>query len=261
MHYLFLTLQIIWHDYIRIISMKFLKLLFPFCIALLLCLNAFSQTALVKISGKVIDNLDKRPISGVSVIHPKSNISYMTDGYGRFTLTCEKTDTLFLFLPGYQTTRFSMIDSTTQSEYSPVFSFTRLTYGPSRPVIVKPKKDLNDIAEERKKLGQIPKELQAEPMSFTNPIGALYELLSSRSQEKAKLRQQIQDDERRRVYRELFDYYVESGLFDLPQDRYEEFINYLGLPVDFLRYNSDYDITKVILERYRKFGLDKGFIK
>ena len=110
-------------------------------------------------------------------------------------------------------------------------------------------------------MGQIPKELQQPKASFTSPISALYDLLSDRAKERTKLREQMQADERTRIYRELFDYYKEAGLFDLPDEYYNQFINYLDLPVDFLKHNTDYTITKTILDAYKKFGLQKGFIK
>jgi hypothetical protein len=216
---------------------------------------------IVKISGQVIDIYDRNPVSGVSVIIPRAGTSIATDGEGRFTISCNKRDTLFLFLYGYQTQRFSMADSANKAQYHPVFEFDRLTATTSRPIIVRPRKDLNDISKEREQLGKIPKELQQPDVPITSPISALYEQLSARAKERTKLREQMQADERTRIYRELFDYYKEAGLFDLPDEYYDQFINYLNLPVDFLKYNTDYTITKTILDSYKKFGLQKGFIK
>ena len=215
----------------------------------------------IKISGRVIDIYDHNPVSGVSIIIPKSGTSIPTDADGRFTITCNKRDTLFLFLYGYQTMRFSMADSADKTEYHPVFAFDRLTATTSRPIIVRPKPTLNDIDKEREKMGKTPKELEQPAMSISSPISALYDLLSDRAKERTKLREQMQADERTRIYRELFDYYKEAGLFDLPDEYYDQFINYLNLPVDFLKHNTDYTITKTILDKYKKFGLEKGFIK
>jgi hypothetical protein len=214
----------------------------------------------IKISGRVIDLYNRDAVSGVSVIIPKLAQSYVTDASGRFTITCNKKDTLFLFLYGYKTLRFSMADSTGKAEYHPVFEFDRLMTT-SRVVIVHPKPTLAQIEQERDKMGKIPKELQQPNVPLTSPISALYEVLSARAKERSKLRDQMQADERTRIYRELFDYYKDAGLFDLPEEYYNEFINYLNLPVDFLKKNTDYTITKTILDSYKKFGLQKGFMK
>ena len=215
----------------------------------------------IRINGKIYDLYDKVPVSGVSVINPKSGLNYVTDAMGSFSITCGKRDTLFLFLSGYQTIRFSMADSADKDVYAPVFQFDRLNTAMSRPIIVRPKTTLSEIERERQNLGKIPKELQQPEFSFTSPISALYEMLSGRAKERTKLREQIQDDERRRIYKELFNYYKEEKLFDLPDEYYDQFISYLNLPVDFLKYNSDYTITKTVLDAYKKFGMERGFIK
>ena len=215
----------------------------------------------IRITGYVVDIYDRNPISGVSVIMPKLGQSMVTDGTGHFTVTCGKKDTLFLFLYGYQTMRFSMADSALKDKYHPVFEFDRLVATISKPIIVRPKPRLDQIDKEREKMGQIPKDLQQPNVPITSPISALYEMLSGRAKERSKLRDQMVADERERIYKELFDYYKESGLFDLPDEYYDQFIRYLDLPVDFLKHNTDYTITKTILDAYKKFGLEKGFIK
>lgn len=237
------------------------KYLIAFLFFLTLGVANAQDNPTIKISGRVIDEYDHNPVSGVSVILTKAGYSVPTDGAGRFTITCNKHDTLFLFLYGYQTMRFSMADSADKAEYHPVFVYERLATTTSKPIIVRPKPTLNDIDKDRENMGKIPKELEQPPMSISSPISALYDLLSNRAKERTKLREQMQADERTRIYRELFDYYKEAGLFDLPDEYYDQFINYLNLPVDFLKHNTDYTITKTILDKYKKFGLEKGFIK
>jgi hypothetical protein len=230
--------------------------------ALLAALGTDAQdVSSVHVKGKVLDMWNKEPVSGVSVINPKLGQSTVTDGAGRFDIYCGKRDTLFLFLSGYQTVRFSMADSVDQPFYHPTFEFDKLNTTFSRAIIVHPKITLEDIEKERKEMGRIPRELKQPEMSISSPISALYDLLSSRAKERSKLREQIQEDERRRIYRELFNYYKEEGLFDLPDEHYEPFITYLNLPVDFLKYNTDYTIMKTILDAYKKYGVDKGFIR
>lgn len=235
-----------------------------YLIAFLLFLVSASALAqnnpTIRISGTVLDIYDRNPVSGVSIILPKEGQSFVTDATGHFTMTCHKRDTLFLFLYGYQTQRFSMADSVERAEYHPVFEFDRLL-ATSRPIIVHPNKTLGQIEKEREKMGQIPKELQQPYVPLTSPISALYEMLSGRAKERTKLREQMVADERTRIYRELFDYYKQINLFDLPDEYYDQFISYLDLPVDFLKTNTDYTITKTILDAYKKFGLQKGFMK
>ena len=216
----------------------------------------------ITLSGKVIDGYTKRPISGVSVIVAEQNVSYMTDAQGRFSLACDKHDTLYLFFPGYKTIRFSVSDSASGSNsYFVNLTFNPLSTSLSQPVIVRPKKDLDQIEKERKQLGSMPRELMKPEIEFMSPISAIYDLVSARAKERNKLRKQYLDDERRRVYRELFNYFKEKQLFDLPEEYYDQFIDYMNLPIDFLRESSDYTITKTLVDNYKKFGVDRGFIK
>jgi hypothetical protein len=169
---------------------------------------------------------------------------------------------LYLFFPGYKTIRFSVADSTSESSsYFVNLTFNPLSTSLSQPVIVRPKKDLDDIEKERKNLGSMPRELMKPEIEFMSPISAIYDLVSARAKERNKLRKQYLDDERRRIYRELFDYFREKQLFDLPEEYYDQFIDYMNLPVEFLRESSDYTITKTLLDNYKKFGIDRGFVK
>jgi len=85
----------------------------------LLCvtLPVFAQNDTVRIRGSIADGYTYRALSGVSIINPKSSISVATDSKGFFETTIHRSDTLFLFLPGYRTTKFSVADSVIKSVY------------------------------------------------------------------------------------------------------------------------------------------------
>lgn len=239
-------------------SKERISLVFLFFV-LFVSYSSFGQSVII--SGKVLDEYSQRPVSGASVISSAQNVSYLTDEYGMFSVVTDKTDTLFLFFPGYRTVRFSAADSVQKSSYFFTISFIPLSTTTSRPVIIRPKKTLDEIGKERKELGSVPREIAKPDIQLMSPISALYDLLSARAKEKKKLRTQYVEDERRRIFKELFDYFKEKQLFDLPEDRYDEFIDYLGLPIEFLQHSSDYEITETLLRNYKRFGIDRGFVK
>lgn len=222
-------------------------------------LLAQSDTTIIKIT--IQDSYTLRPLAGVSLINPKSSITLATDGRGYVEEQIRRSDTLFLFYPGYRTAKFSVADSVPKKEYTLRFVMEPLSIGLNQPVIIKAPKTLEQIEEERKKLGITPKELQRPEISFTSPISALYELLSARAKEREKLKDQIAEDDRRRVFKELLNYYNENGLIDLPEENYEEFINYCNLPLEYLKYHSDYEITKTVIDLYYKYGKLSGVVK
>lgn len=222
--------------------------------------SSFAQQ--VKIIGRVTDSFNKQGLGGVSVINPKSNITQSTDNSGLFEVLADKHDTLFLFYPGYRTAKFSVSDSLMQPLYTLHLKMEPLSTGLDQAVIIRPKKDLSDIEKERKQLGVTPKELEKPVIDpFVNPISALYELLSDRAKEREKLRGQIEEDNRKRIFRELIRYYNENALMDLPEDHFEDFIRFCDLPLDFLKYSSDYEITKTILDDYHRYSRLSGLVK
>ena len=221
--------------------------------------QAQPDTVFLKLT--VTDSYTKRALSGVSVIHSKTSITQPTSDKGMLEEKVTEGDLLFLFFPGYKTTRFNVPDTVPGGVYAISVALEPMTTGLNQAVIIKAPKTLEEIEEERKKLGITPKELERPEISFTSPISALYELLSGRAQEREKLKQQISDDNRRKIFRELLNYYNENGLIDLPERDYEEFITYCNLPLEFLKYNSDYEITKTIIGLYNKYGRETGIIK
>ncbi len=232
-----------------------------FTLFLLLSGKVFSQSDTVKIKATVTDSYTNRTLAGVSVINSKTSITIPTDSKGSFETAVKKEDELFLFFPGYRTIKFSVKDSVLKQEYNLRLLLEPLTTGLNQPVIIKAPKTLEEIEESRKKLGITPKELERPEISFTSPISAIYELLSGRAQEREKLKTQIAEEDRRKIFRELLNFYNENQLIDLPESHYESFINYCNLPLDFLKYSTDYEITKTIITMYNKYGRETGIIK
>jgi len=243
-----------------IFAEQVMKNIFSFLL-LVTVITSSAQTDTVHIKGSIADSYTKRAVSGISIINPKSSFTIATDSKGFFEATINRSDTLFLFMPGYHTTRFSVSDSAKKDNYILHLQIEPLTTGLNQAVVIKATKSLEEIEAERKKLGATPKELDRPAVSFSSPISALYEYLSGRAQEREKLKKQIKEDERRRIFKELLNYYNENGLIDLPEKHYDAFIDFCNLPVDFLKYSSDYEITKTVIAQYNKYGRQSGLIK
>lgn len=232
-----------------------------FFLLLLITIICKGQSDTVTIQATVFDSYTNRPLSGVSVINSKSSSTIPTDSKGTFEVKVRTLDELFLFYPGYRTAKFTVKDSAFKEVYNLKLMMEPLSTGLSQPVIIKSPKTLEEIEEDRKKLGITPKELERPEISFTSPISALYEILSGRAQEREKLKTQIAEENRRRIFRELLNFYNENQLIDLSESHYDAFINYCNLPLDFLKYSTDYEITKTIITFYNKYGRETGIIK
>jgi hypothetical protein len=244
--------------YIR--GMRFVRtaiaLSFLFC-----CFSSFSQSNPTKLKISVFDNYSKRALQGVNFIDPKISATFATDGSGYAEHDINWHDTLFIFFPGYKTVQFSLSDSAYRTEYA-VFIFLNPFAIGLHDVVIKAPKTLEQIEEERKHLGITPKELERpEIQPFSSPISALYEVFSARAKEREKLKGQIAEDDRQKVFKELLNYYNERKLIDLPESHYNDFIKFCDLPADYLKNHSDYEIMKSITTYYKKYirlsGLEK----
>jgi len=251
----FFTLNL---SYIR--NMRFTRttVLFLF---LLSFLSSFSQPNPVKLKISVFDFISRRALAGVNIIDPKISATFATDGAGYAEHNINQRDTLFVFFPGYKTIQISVADSTPKNEYALFIFLNPFAIG-LHDVVIKAPKTLEQIESERKKLGITPKELERpEIQPFTSPISALYEVFSSRAKEREKLKGQIAEDERIKVFKELLNYYNERKLIDLPENHYDDFIKFCNLPIDYLKYHSDYEIMKTVTTNYKKYirlsGLEK----
>lgn len=229
-------------------------------LGLMCCIVVYaSDTISVKLN--VTDLYTKTKLGGVSIINQQSGITLATDANGSAMVEGTKNEPLFLFYPGYKTTRFVLTDSSGKANYVLNISIEPLTATLNQPVIIKAPKTLEQIEEDRKKLGITPRELQRPEIVFTSPISALYEILSSRAKEREKLKEQMADDDKRRIFKELLRFYNENGLTDLPEEYFDDFITYCNLPTDYLKTSTDYEITKTVIGLYKRYGLDRGFIK
>ena len=224
-------------------------------------LSSFSQSTKVKIKLSVFDGYSRRALAGVNVIDPKISETFATDGSGYAEHQIYQRDTLFVFFPGYKTIQISVADSVAKSEYALFIFLSPFAIG-LHDVIVKAPKTLDQIEEERKRLGITPKELDRPKLEpFSSPISALYEVFSARAKEREKLKGQLQEDDRQKVFKELLNYYNEKKLIDLPESHYDDFIKFCNLPLDYLKTHSDYDIMKTVTTSYKKYirlsGLEK----
>lgn len=242
------------------VSFYFSFSFFAFFWCPIVCIGSTSDTVII--NATVYDLFTARALPGVSVINTKWGQTIATDGLGRFSIKAMHNDTLFLFYPSYRTTKFSVADSMLKNEYELKIGIEPLNTGLNQAVIIKAPKTLEQIEKERKELGKTPRELDKpiiEP--FSSPISALYDLFSQRAQEREKLKKQMVEDDRRKIFRELLDYYNENNLIDLPEEYYEDFTNYSKLSIDFLKTSSDYEITKTVVELYNKYARLNGIVK
>jgi hypothetical protein len=241
--------------------MRYFKIEFLFFL-LFLCCSAFSQNDTVRVKLTVTDGFTKRGLQGVSVINRKSGDIIVTDINGHAEVRINKQDALYLFLSGYHSVQFSLADSVLKSVYVMHLAIEPFSTGLKGSVIIKAPKTLDNIAADRQNLGVVPKEVRRTKFNpLYSPIDALYEAVNKRTQEKKKLGKEIAADDKRKVFKELLNYYNEKKLIDLPEEQYDDFIDFCNFPDGYLKSHSDYELMSSITLQCKKYTEKKGLLK
>ena len=94
--------------------------------------------------------------------------------------------------------------------------------------------------------------------SLESPITALYERFSKREQDKRKVAELENADRKKEVLRDLLAMYISYDFIQLSEDEFEEFLNGLFMPDDFLKKANDYQIGEMIKRQYIDY---KKFLK
>ena len=94
--------------------------------------------------------------------------------------------------------------------------------------------------------------------ALSSPITALYERFSKREQDKRKVAELENADRKKEVLRDLLAMYISYDFIQLSEDEFEEFLNGLFMPDDFLKKANDYQIGEMIKRQYLDY---KKFLK
>jgi hypothetical protein len=95
--------------------------------------------------------------------------------------------------------------------------------------------------------------------AWQSPITALYQAFNRKERSKRALAELINNDNRRRIIRDLLSMYASSDLIRMPESQFDDFIDYLHLDDETLKMMSDYDMAVFIRDRYIVYMSNKKF--
>ena len=83
---------------------------------------------------------------------------------------------------------------------------------------------------------------------------------SKREKTKRMVAEMEYQDQQRDVVKEILRLYVHNDIIHLAPDEFNEFITFLNLNTDFLKYASDYELITYIKEKFEHFRkIKEGF--
>lgn len=219
-------------------------------------LTVCAQTPVEKtitFSGIVVDVQDTFATPAPIVVNRRTGTGHAFLPGGTFSIQGYKTDTFLVTAGGYEFARFCFQDSVDKPNYFLRVGLSIRT-GQLSQVTIFPVKDLQDIKQDREKLGVVPTNSTQGPVdAISSPITFLYERYSREGRSKALVAEMENEDRKNAILRDLFRTYNRAGVINLPESDFDSFILYLNMPESYLRTASDYELAVTIKQRYELF--------
>ena len=128
-----------------------------------------------------------------------------------------------------------------------------------KPVIIIPPRELEVIQKDIEKLGYKKEDYMVSGIdAFESPITFLYQSFSKRERAKRNIAQLRNEDNKRKLLKELFRKYVDNDMITLDEEKFDDFVDFINVSDEFLKNSTQYDF---ILYVKKKFELYKTLKK
>lgn len=190
----------------------------------------------------------------VYVYNTRTKSGLLADPDGSFIINMNKSDTLRVVAPGYQSEWIVLKDSVYKPVYFVKIDLEELVVQ-LEGVMIETPRDLEDIQEDIENLGSNSYEYNTEKVgqAILSPLTAIYERFSKDAKQRKELAKLENEALNRKVVKDLLNYYNQEGIIDLSQKEYDFFINFCELSDEFLGYASQYEIAVRIKNCYKEF--------
>ena len=195
-------------------------------------------------------------VQHLMIISAKTRQGIFGDTENYFKITINQDDTLTISAAGYALAKISFRDSLPRERYTVQIPLYKLAVE-LRGFTIDRKRDLPQIEKDIGRLGFNQNDFRLHGSeAWMSPISALYSQFSKKEKAKRQVAEWINRDNRNDLLKELFRYYERAGLMELPEDRYDDFIEFLHLTDDQLKAFSQYDLAVYIRKSYFAFRGD-----
>jgi hypothetical protein len=243
--------------------MKKLPALFLFLLFVVGASTASAQSfagaadQLITVRGSVYDLADSLASPMPMAVNRRTGAGQSVLAGQSFSIQGLRTDTFMFTAGGYEVVRICFRDSAQRSVYT-VRVGLRVRVNNLRPVSIYPGKDLNTLRNERESLGVKETRMTARPPQvMESPITALYERYSREGKSRARVAYLENEDRKREILHQLLLLYVKAGVVELAPEEFDNFINYLNIPEQFLQTATDYQLAVAIRERWLHYEAAK----
>lgn len=221
-----------------------------------LSLPALAQTdstrIFIKVKGQVREG-NNQPVGNVIVINQRLKTGSFGKADGSFEITCAKTDTISLTSLGYYSRNICFKDSALKAEYRPIVFLDQRLYDLPTVQIFAPR-DLEKIQDDIQKLGYNESDYMLSGINAVqSPITFLYQQFSKREKSKREAAQLWNEARKRELLKELFHHYVDYQIIELNDEEFDDFIDFINVSDDFMKYSSQYDFLIYVRDRFKEY--------
>ena len=172
---------------------------------------------------------------------------------GEFSLYLDKNDTLLISAHNYRTIKFTLKDSVLRDEYDVFIPLERIRYDLPQAQVF-PDRSFRDIERDISELEREVAYNLSGVNAVSSPVTALYERFSRFEQSKRKARQLYNEQLLHDILKELFRKYVKADIINLSEDEFQEFIEFMDLPVEYIQRMSQYDLIMEVKRQYEEYA-------
>ena len=215
-------------------------------------MKCFSQQ--VTLHGRVFDAEDVRiPVPACIVVNMRTGQGLIADENGFFSINIYTTDTIGFRNIGYEFKVVRLKDSLiTQGFLLKVF-LKKQSYL-VKEITIFPHRSLDIISKDAEKLGYDESKFLLKGLdAISSPITAIYQAFSRHERSKREVAFMLNEDERRKLLRELLTYYASAGYIEIREAEYDPFINYCAINDAQMKTLTQYEMAVYIKRKLELF--------
>ena len=217
-------------------------------------MDSFSQ--LLTLHGRVFDLEDaKIPVPACIVVNMRTGQGLIADENGYFSINIYNTDTIAFRNIGYEFKVMRLKDSIITPGFLLKVFLKKQSYM-VKEITIFPQRKLDNISKDAEKLGYDESKYMLQGLDvLSSPITAIYQAFSRRERSKREVAFMLNEDERRKLLRELLTYYTSAGYINIREADYDKFINYCAINDAQMKTLTQYEMAVYIkrkLELYQQ---------
>lgn len=207
----------------------------------------------ITVRASVRGNDPTLPVVGLMVVNKTTGLGFVSTEDQLFSIQADKSDTIMVTASGYSVKKLCFKDSAMRDTFF-VNVLLEKPFVSLKPVTIIPPRELEVIQKDIDKLGYKKEDYMVSGIDvLQSPITFLYQSFSRRERNKRVIAQKINDDNRRKLLKELFRKYVDNDIMNLDESQFDDFIDYINVSDEFLKNSSQYDFIMYVKRKYEMY--------